>query len=537
MLSTVMPKRSSALARLLGAPDHDVGLRGSPNTQVIATRSNRCTGFATDTVSGAGRSTTSTLRIPHATRSPTRTFRATVPRTGFRGSCSAGSQNSHRASEQLVFPAHVLGASMRCVSLAGSRLGAIARESSLERVRHLVYLTPDMSDTSTIKRVEEFAGQGYAVMVAGFRRDRYNRDYTPAWPHLTLGYTADGRYVHRAWAILLAVRALAAKPEYFRHATVLYCRNVDLLMLSTLVRALLCRDALLVYEILDVQPVLTGRGLMSRIVRAVERFCLRRVKVLVVSSPAFLRHYFQPVQGYRREWFLLENKVHPSAVTIDRNRPATPGLRRHNGADYRWVVGYVGLIRGNQTLDLISRLAARLRTTVLFKFRGVLTTVDPERFAAALAANPNIVYEGDYVNPRDLAHIYRDIDLAWALDLENVAHNSRWLLPCRFYEAGLYGVPCLAMREFEVGRLIDRLDVGWTFDEPLEEALAGFLETLTAAEHETKRRRLLAMPTNAFVTGDDIAALCQIFEREAADLPDLPDLPEKPLDPVVGSSL
>ncbi|HUZ74222.1 MAG TPA: hypothetical protein VMU87_14670 [Stellaceae bacterium] len=41
MLSTMMPRRSSAAARLHGAPDHVRGSRGGPKMDVIAIRSNR----------------------------------------------------------------------------------------------------------------------------------------------------------------------------------------------------------------------------------------------------------------------------------------------------------------------------------------------------------------------------------------------------------------------------------------------------------------------------------------------------------------
>src|SRR5215831_18478769 len=41
MPSTTTPSFSSALARLAGAPDHERRSRGSPNTQVMATRSKR----------------------------------------------------------------------------------------------------------------------------------------------------------------------------------------------------------------------------------------------------------------------------------------------------------------------------------------------------------------------------------------------------------------------------------------------------------------------------------------------------------------
>jgi hypothetical protein len=129
-----------------------------------------------------------------------------------------------------------------------------------------------------------------------------------------------------------------------------------------------------------------------------------------------------------------------------------------------------------------------------------------------LAMHPNMVYEGDYLNPTDLGRIYSEVDFAWALDLEHVDHNSRWLLPCRYYEAGLYGVPCLAIRDFEIGKRIDQLDVGWTFAEPLEDGLAKLFETLTEVEYVATQNRLLSLPRRNFVASDDISALCRIFD-------------------------
>jgi succinoglycan biosynthesis protein ExoL len=162
---------------------------------------------------------------------------------------------------------------------------------------------------------------------------------------------------------------------------------------------------------------------------------------------------------------------------------------------------------------LISRLAKRLRGKVTFKFRGILTTVDQATFDGVLSRNPNIGYGGPYVPQRDLAEIYSSVDFAWALDLEHVDHNSRWLMPCRFYEAGHFGVPCLAVHGFEVGRTIEAQRIGWTFREPLEESLVDFFEKLTAADYEQVRARLTAAPRDTFVAGEDLAGLCRMLER------------------------
>jgi succinoglycan biosynthesis protein ExoL len=367
----------------------------------------------------------------------------------------------------------------------------------------------DLADSGTTKRAEQLLEQGCAVHVLGFRRFRYNLDRVPPWPHVTLGRTSDGRYWQRILAMTAALRVLYRNRNRLRDADVLYARNIDQLLLALAADGLFGLRKRIVYEVLDVQPIMARPGAFPRFLRAVERLCLSKIGLLVVSSPAFHRSYYDPVQHYTGPWYLLENKLRNSAATLlERPRP-------NRGSDdtwrrgYRWVVAYYGLIRGQATFDLIVRLAERLQDTVLFKFRGILTTVDEGSFRAALRRLPNLVYEGDYAIPRDLPELYGSADFVWALDLENVESNSRWLLPCRFYEAGLFGVPCLAVKGFEFGDMVERLDVGWTFATPFEDAIAGFLETLSLARYESVRQKLLALPRSTFLQGEDIGGLCR----------------------------
>ncbi len=107
--------------------------------------------------------------------------------------------------------------------------------------------------------------------------------------------------------------------------------------------------------------------------------------------------------------------------------------------------------------------------------------------------------------------MYGGVDFAWALDLEHTDHNSRWLMPCRFYEAGFFGVPCLAVKGFEVGSVLERHGLGWTFDAPLEDAIVRFFEELTPAEYERVRGRLAAAPRKMFVAGEDVRRLCGLL--------------------------
>lgn len=378
-------------------------------------------------------------------------------------------------------------------------------------MKTVLLLTPDITDTSSTKRGEALVGLGCRLLMAGFRRERYNKDFRPEWPYLLLGRTEDGNYAQRLWTLLRALVVLLLNRSFIRQADVIYARNVDQMMLALVIRLLAGRAIPTIYEVLDIQPAFVGRSRVSRMIRAVERYALRHVSLLVLSSPAFLRHYFAAMQGYDRAWFLLENKL-PASVTRDAAALARR-KRPRNREGYRWVVAYCGLIRGQATFDLIVRLAERLRGRVMFRFHGVLTTVDRERFEQAIARLDNLVYDEPYVNPRDLAKIYADVDFAWAIDLENVEHNSRWLLPCRFYEAGFFGVPCLAARGFEVGALVEEQGIGWSFEAPYEDSLVHFLSTLTEQDYAERRRRLLELPASRFAGNEDMAALLEALER------------------------
>jgi succinoglycan biosynthesis protein ExoL len=398
------------------------------------------------------------------------------------------------------------------VTNLATRTAAIGSSETSRRASaaELLFFCPDVTDASTLKRVQQFMDFGYRVTVFSFRRARYNTAYQPPWPNVPLGFTSDARYWHRVRALLRAIPVLFARRDTLARASIFYARNIDQLLLALLARLITFSRAPVAYEVLDIPPILMRPGLVPALLRAIERLCLRRTSLLVLSSPGFHRNYFAAVQKYRGDWFLLENKLHPPISS------SPPRIRRAAEGGRPWVVGYFGLIRGESTFALIARLAERLQGRVLFKFGGILTTVDRAKFDQVLRRCPNIVYGGPYLPQQDLERLYRDVDFAWALDLEHTDHNSRWLMPCRFYEAGYYGIPCLAVHGFEVGSTIESHRIGWTFDAPLEESLVRFFENLTPADYERIRGRLRSVPQSMFVAGDDIARLCTMLAGRTA---------------------
>ena len=70
------------------------------------------------------------------------------------------------------------------------------------------------------------------------------------------------------------------------------------------------------------------------LLRFVERLCLRRVSLLVLSSPGFHRNYSAAIQKYAGKWHLLENKLYPPPSS------SPVSARSVVGRDRPWVVGY-----------------------------------------------------------------------------------------------------------------------------------------------------------------------------------------------------
>jgi succinoglycan biosynthesis protein ExoL len=200
--------------------------------------------------------------------------------------------------------------------------------------RKLIFFAQDVSDTSTVKRAEAFIAEGFDLTLFSFRRGRYHRDFAPPWPVVLLGETADGRYLRRLFAVLRGAITVTGKGKLLRGADAFYARNIDQLILALFACVLFRRGAPVVYEVLDVQPAFVRTGFIYALLRAVERICLRRIALLVVSSPAFAEQYYRARQRYMGPWHLLENKLPPSVLSLSRARPT---VRKDSG--YVWTVG------------------------------------------------------------------------------------------------------------------------------------------------------------------------------------------------------
>lgn len=373
----------------------------------------------------------------------------------------------------------------------------------------LAFFAHERGDARVVKRIAALTDQGWKVTGFTFHRVRDKADVPPAWENIHLGTTYNRRYLQRLWAFARCIGVLWMKRSVIASCAVIYVVNTDNALLALLGRFFAGSSAPLVLELADIQPAMTGGGLVSKVFRTIERFVLRRTALLVTTSPGFVREYFQPVQGHQGAVFLLENKVYPS-----KNLPAAMHEDVPSASGRPWVVGCFGAFRCKRSLEMMRGLAEKLGPEkIRFILRGYPAGTIASDFDQLLGSLPNLTFDGPYHYPDDLAGMYGGIDFNWAFDESDPNGNSAWLLPNRIYEGGCFGVPAIAGKTTETGRWIERNRTGWTFEEPLEENLAKFFESLDPAEWSAVGKHCASIPRKEFTGEADYDRLSGEMKR------------------------
>ncbi|MEO0360019.1 MAG: glycosyl transferase family 1, partial [Pseudomonadota bacterium] len=318
----------------------------------------------------------------------------------------------------------------------------------------LAYFAFDRDDAATRRRGAGCRRDG--IEVDGFAMRRRDGP-APDWVVADLGRTADNAYLRRAGSILAGARKALKRRDALEAADVMMARNLDMLVVAALTRRLAGLKTPLVYECLDVHRLLVREDGVGAAMRALEGRLLAGAAALWVSSPAFLREYFEPRHGGRYRAALVENRIvrepalgaRPTATVAD--DPARP-LR----------IGWFGNLRCRRSLAMMEAIGAAFPGRAEIVLRGYPALGEIPDFDARVAAAPAVRYGGRYKAPEDLAAIYGEVDVVWAGDFMDAGSNSDWLLPNRLYEGGWFACPPIAPAHVETGRWIAERGVGFT---------------------------------------------------------------------------
>ncbi len=374
----------------------------------------------------------------------------------------------------------------------------------------ILVFSNDQNDARFYKRLQMFSDLGFSVRWLAYDRNRKrnaSNDLLTRLPGAVLGKTYDAAYRQRAWGMTLSMARLLGSKYVPSGIDVIYCINLDNLLLAIMVKIIRRLNCKIVYEVADIQPVLLRKDNVGRTLRAMERWCLKRIDLLVYTSEHFMSEFLVKEQGYRGFSLLLENKIYPTPTTCDQPRQPRPDARD------RIVIGWFGQLRCRRTLELIRQLSAELPDRILFLLRGYPNHELREVFDQMVTENANITYGGPYKYPSELPDIYSSVDLCLGFDLCDPGGNSTWCLTNRLYEAGYFGVPLLVEDGSAGGEFVGRIGSGWVLAAPLEDSLKALLSNLEPAEVQAKKIHTAGLPKNLFLLDSDLNRIYSTFAQ------------------------
>lgn len=337
---------------------------------------------------------------------------------------------------------------------------------------NISYLVHDIGHPDLSRRLGMFRQGGAQTTVLGFRR-RQTGEAADADAVVDLGETIDGRFGQRIWAVARAVPRLRQWADRIASSRVIVARNLEMLFLAAVARHRYAPHAALVYECLDIHQLMLSKGGAGAVLRRLERRLLARSQGLIVSSPGFLREYFQPTHRTLPKTFLVENKVFPTGNEAHlgecKSLPGPP-----------WRIGWFGMLRCRRSLEILLNVARSLPGEVEVILAGRFS---PNVFGTMKGNVPRVAglkFLGPYKEePADLMRLFGSVHFTWAIDFYEAGANSAWLLPNRLYRAVLYGSVPLAMADVETGRWLAGHGTGILLREPLANSLVDMIRRMT----------------------------------------------------------
>lgn len=306
------------------------------------------------------------------------------------------------------------------------------KEVVVSRAREVLCLMPAEGHPRHWRRVSQLQGGGFAVTTACFSRPSTRPEQDD--PDLTLGRVSDRAYARR---FLTLIRVAFSQRARFRRVDVIYAFGLDMFFLGYI--SSLGSGIPIVLEIGDIRREQYAQGFAGVLVRAAERWFLRRTALLVVTSESFLDGYYLPSAGPSvpgRRLVLHNIPVEEPPLTSD-----SLGTARDGGHDGELTIGLFGMLRCDRTL---AALAALLEYQPQFRLKlAGLPSFADRRLFDELCAHPRVRYVGPYRSPEELPQLYADVDLVWTaypLDFTDPG-NWLWARTNRFFESVHYGVP------------------------------------------------------------------------------------------------
>lgn len=186
------------------------------------------------------------------------------------------------------------------------------------------------------------------------------------------------------------------------------------------------------YEVRDLNSIQIDKGILSKGIRMIESFFLKKVNMLVLTCDEYYKYYYK--YFYKGKHILVENWP---ALQIFKDF-----IRDENNGEF--IIGYIGVIRYLPCISSLITAVEYLRRhglNIKIKFAGggdidIVKKLFPE------SVKNCAVFIGSFNYEEEITKLYKNIDLNFAVYDVSVK-NVRYAMPNKYYESILTGIPII----------------------------------------------------------------------------------------------
>jgi len=314
----------------------------------------------------------------------------------------------------------------------------------------VLFLLHDVTDARYQKRKTALTALGVNVEILAFER-AYSVG-TSKLKFVSLGKLGRASYLKRSLPFL---KALPIIRNYARSHDSLYAFGLDMLLLAWIVKLTLAKPVKLIYEVADIRELLLGTSLKSKLARALESFLVKRTNLLVLTSEAYYKHFYEAILSLSVNYKVIENKLEKGFIAP------------HVLASPEFRLGYFGLLRCPRSWEIVNDLAKQGISVYIRGFPTPPLPFSVESLESAADKQVNLSYMGSYLAPDQLAEIYEKVELVWAcypFEGNRAVSNSKWARTNRFYEACFFKKPMICQVDTEDARVVKAFNIGIAVD-------------------------------------------------------------------------
>lgn len=211
-----------------------------------------------------------------------------------------------------------------------------------------------------------------------------------------------------------------------------------------------------------------GNPVVNKAVSILEKILLKKVTVIILSSPFFWTEYYAKIHLGR--WELIENKPEAKIwANFKRKQEREP-----------CVVGFFGTIRDHRPIEALFAAVREIRETghdIRVFFAGFGPEENHVRNSAA--GLDFVSFYGPYQYNKEAPELYGRVDIIFSVfDIRTA--NAMILYPNRFYECAICGLPIIVARHTKLEAYMKQYGTGYSVEflsaEDIKKALLSHIE-------------------------------------------------------------